>query len=190
MDAKQYFEEHKDKIRETAEFLCKDDVYKVDEKFEELKNQYINEDGTHHSETITINNQSLDIVNWLNRIRHEAVENFVIIALGGSQPAIIYQSTGDQFSNYNLTDEGIRNAIGQLVLKGISNIGLYIYHNHPFIYRASPSPADFDTLDAIYVAINEIENNAKEIQIDCHITLIDFSIVTDFDYWSVKQMKL
>lgn len=41
MEPKEYFETNQDKIRQTAEFLCRDDASMIDEKFEELKNNIL-----------------------------------------------------------------------------------------------------------------------------------------------------
>ena len=188
MDSKEYFETYKDKIKETAEFLCsKDPSNNLEDEFEKLKQQYLNCDGTCHNETISINSQDLNIHPWLEMIWHEPVENFVIIAVGGKQREIIYKTKGDQCSNYNLSDKAIRDSIGVCILKGIKNLGLFVFHNHPYIYKALPSSSDLDTLEAIKDAINDIENNLKDMNINCSITLLDFSIVTDFNYWSAIQ---
>ena len=72
MEAKTYFKVNKEKIRKTAEFLCRDDETKTDEKFEELKNQYLNEEGTNHKEVIVVNEHELNINQWLEEIRHKS----------------------------------------------------------------------------------------------------------------------
>ena len=86
-----------------------------------------------------------------------------------------------------MSDKAIRDSIGVCILKGIKNLGLFVFHNHPYIYKALPSSSDLDTLEAIKDAINDIENNLKDMNINCSITLLDFSIVTDFNYWSAIQ---
>lgn len=189
MDSIDYFEKNKDKIFKTAEFLCKkDSSCTVEDKFEELKSQYYNEDGSHHNETIMINNSSLNIKSWLDSIRHEPVENFLIIAIYNNTSSIIYKVVGDQFSSHNINlDEIDKIIVNMLTLKGIKSMGIYIVHNHPFIYKATPSPSDCETINGIYGELNNIEINANAIGIKCQIKLIDFSIVTEFDYWSMKQ---
>lgn len=187
MDSKEFFETNKEKIRATAEFLCAPVSTKdVDSKFEEIKQQYLNCDGTNHKQVIKINDSELDITEWLDSIRHEVIENFVVIAVTERGSSIIYKVQGNQFcSTIDLND--IDKAIVPLVVKGVKNIGLFVVHNHPFIYKASPSCEDLKTLEMLIKEFNKIEQEAGLINKRCQITLIDFAIVTDYDYWSVKQ---
>ena len=189
MDENEYFEANKDKIRATAEFLCKNDPSRtVDDKFEELKSQYHNRDGSHHSETIGINGTPQNINTWLQKIRHEAIENFLIIAVHEHGSKIIYKIVGNQFTcgviDLNKIDEAI---VKFIIFNGIISMGLYVIHNHPFIYKASPSNADLKTLEAIYNEIQNIVNECGKMRVVCQIELIDYAIVTKFDYWSSKQ---
>ena len=189
MDSKDYFEVNKEKIHATAEFLCGKDLSKnVDEQFEELKQQYFNSDGTKHKEVIKINDSELDIRTWLDIIRHKENEQFVIIAVFNKQPKIIFDKAGDQFSSPGINPDDINAKIINLIKHtGASSVGIYVMHNHPFIYRASPSKADLLALEAIFKELGKVENALKNIGINCKITLIDFVIVTEYDYWSVKQ---
>ena len=67
-------------------------------------------------------------------------------------------------------------------------INLFIIHNHPFIYKASPSEADANTLKAIFEETCSIEKIILFITgIKTNINIVDFSIATVFDYWSFKQ---
>ena len=185
MNEVEFFEANKDKIYATAEFLCKNDPScSVDEKYEELRLQYVNKDGTNHIETITINGQQYPIMNWLEQLRHEPVENFIIIAVSSTGSKIIYKVVGDQFSRDNIDLNDIDSAI---ITNGCRNTGLYIIHNHPFIYKASPSVADLKACEAIFHELERIEKEAALLDAKWQLTLIDFAIVTDFDYWSVKQ---
>lgn len=154
MDSKEYFENNKEKILETAKFLCRKDPSKtIEEQFEILKQQYINDDGTKHLETI---NGSCDISIWLDTIRHEERENFVIIAVYNKKCKPIFKQTGDQFSSKNIDMMDIdRQIVPLITIEGASDIGIYVMHNHPYIYKASPSPADLETAVAI---INELDN--------------------------------
>lgn len=189
MDSKDYFEVNKEKIHATAEFLCSKDLSKnVDEQFEELKQQYFNSDGAKHKEVIKINDSELDIKAWLDIIRHKENEQFVIIAVFNKQSNIIFDKAGDQFSSPGINLDDIDAKIVALItFKGARSVGIYIMHNHPFIYRASPSKADLHTLETILKELVSIENAVKSIGINCQIALIDFAIVTEYDYWSVKQ---
>lgn len=188
MDSKDYFEVNKEKIHATAEFLCSKDLSKnVDEKFEELKQQYFNSDGTKHKEAIKINDSELDISNvWLDMLRHEKIENFMIFAVTEEGSSEIYKARGNQFSSV-MDLNAIDKKIVPIIIKGAKNIGLYVVHNHPFIYKASPSYEDLKTLEILITEFNRIEDEAKSIHKYCQITLIDFAIVTEFDYWSFKQ---
>lgn len=189
MDSKDFFEANKEKIRATAEFLCSKDFSKnVDEQFEELKQQYIKSDGTNHKEVIKINDSELDIRTWLDIIRHKENEHFVFIAVINKQLQIIFDKAGDQFScpEINLDDIDAK-IIDFITRRGAISVGIYIMHNHPFIYRASPSKSDLHTCEAILKELANIETAVKSIGINCQISFIDFAIVTEYDYWSVKQ---
>lgn len=62
--------------------MCSKDFSKnVDEQFEELKQQYFNSDGTSHTEVIKINNSELAIRTWLDMLRYDKIENFIINAV-------------------------------------------------------------------------------------------------------------
>lgn len=191
MNEIEFFEANKDKVQATAEFLCsKDSTCTVEEKFEELRLQYINKDGNHHNETISINGQQLPINSWLEQLTHEFVENFIIIAIGGQKTEIIYKLIGNQFSGYNINLDDVDKAILNYKVKYMcNNIGFYVVHNHPFIYKASPSEADLQTCEAIFKDFERIEMNAIQLRMKLQLTLIDFAIVTEFDYWSVKQAE-
>lgn len=99
----------------------------LEDEFEKLKQQYLNCDGTCHNETISVNSQDINIHLWLETIRHEPVENFVIIAVGGKRSEIIYKTKGDQCSNYNLSDKAIRDSIGFCILKGIKKLRIICF---------------------------------------------------------------
>ena len=186
MDSKEYFENNKEKILETAKFLCSKDPSKtIEEQFEILKQQYINCDGTKHSETI---NGSCDIRSWLDTIRQEERENFVIIAVYEGQCKEIFKQTGDQFSSHNISMNDIDSRIVPLITFGVaSDIGVYVMHNHPYVYKASPSLADLETAVAIHNELNNIMSNTKDFKINCNLELLDFGIVTEYDYWSIRQ---
>ena len=188
MDSKDYFEMHKDKIKLTAEFLCsKGSTKNVDDEFEKLKQQYLDKDGTCHSETIK---GSVDISSWLETIRHQEIENFVVIAVYNDKSEIIFKQTGDQFSSPNIKIIDIDAKIVQLLtFGGARSVGIYVMHNHPFIYKASPSDQDIFTCAAISNELDSIVANAGEMGIKCQIGLIDFGIATEYDYWSVMQSK-
>ena len=186
MDSKEYFENNKEKILETAKFLCRKDPSKtIEEQFEILKQQYINDDGAKHAETI---NGLCDISIWLNTIRYEKRENFVIIAVCEVQSKEIFKQIGDQFSSQNIDMMDIDKQIVSLIMgKCARSIGIYVMHNHPYIYKASPSLADIETADAIVKELNNIMTCTRELGINCNVELLDFGIVTEYDYWSIKQ---
>ena len=189
MEPKDYFEANQDKIRQTAEFLCRDDASMIDEKFEELKKQYFNQEGTNHKEEIRINEQELNINYWLEKIRHEEKENFIIIAVCSKGSSIIYQTVGEQTYNNSIDfDEIDRKIVPLITLDGQRNIGFYIMHNHPYIYKATPSYADINTMRALKDEFERIEEETNRMKIICQLTMIDFGIVTEYDYWSAKQM--
>ena len=186
MDSKEYFENNKEKILETAKFLCSKDPSKnIDEQFKNLKQEYINCDGTKHLETI---NGSCDIGSWLDTIRHEKIENFVVFAVYEGQCKEIFKQTGDQFSSHNIDMNNIyRRILPLITIEGASDIGIYVMHNHPYIYKASPSTADLETAVAIINELDNIMTCIRKAGINCNLKLLDFGIVTEYDYWSMKQ---
>ena len=189
MDSKDYFEAHKDKIKLTAEFLCsKDSTKNVDDVFEELKQHYISKIGTEDKEIIMVNNQEVDISKaWLELLRHEEYENFIMIAMTEKGTSIIYKSIGDQFSSKLDLNQIDSSLINLVTYKGVKNIGIYVVHNHPYIYKASPSSADFQSLVLIENEFKAVEQEVRNIGKNCEIYLVDFAIVTEFDYWSYDQ---
>jgi DNA repair protein RadC len=185
MDSKEYFENNKENILETAKFLrSKEPSRTVEEQFEILKQQYINCDGTKHEETIN----GYDISAWLDIIRHKKTENFVIIAVYKKQCQVIFEQTGDQFSSQNIDMMNIDKQIVRLItFECAMSIGIYVMHNHPYIYKALPSTADLETAAAILNELNNIMTCTREHGINCNVELLDFGIVTEYDYWSIKQ---
>lgn len=147
----------------------------------------MNGEGTNHKEIIKINDSEIDIKALLDTIRHLEIENFVIIAMFNEKSQTIFSKTGDQFSSPEMDLIDIYKKLVPLIVGGVKNIGLYVVHNHPFIYKASPSYADLKTLEILVETFNMVEREAKSINKSCQITLIDFAIVTEFDYWSCKQ---
>ena len=186
MDSKEYFENNKEKILETAKFLCSKDPSKnIDEQFKNLKQEYINCDGTKHLETI---NGSYDIGSWLDTIRHEKIENFVVFAVYEGQSKVIFKQTGDQFSSQNIDMMDIDNKIRLLMMGTCArSIGIYVVHNHPYVYKASPSLADIETAKVIVEVLNNIKDCARSLKMNCNVEFLDFGIVTEYDYWSMKQ---
>lgn len=183
-----YYFENEEKIKATARYLCeKDPSIKFEDKIAELKNQYENEDGAHHKEEMTINGQAIPIDKWLEMIRHEPVEHFMVFAICNGQSRLIHhQSENDQFSIGNIDMANIDVPLVNMSLFARA-VGIYVVHNHPYIYKASPSPADLLTLEAIVDEADIITREAKAIGKNCTVFLIDFAIVTEFDYWSCMQ---
>lgn len=147
-----------------------------------MKSQYENEDGTHHKEAININGQDIAIGNWLEMLRHEPIEYLIIFALYGNGCQIIYNNAGEQFS-YSFD---INEIISQIAY--ISRFGprLYVVHNHPYIYEAATSKADLEARELINYEVNIIVSEARAMRIYRSVELVDFAIVTEFDYWSYK----
>lgn len=189
MDSKEYFETYKDKIKETAEFLCSKDPSKnLEDEFEKLKQQYLNCDGTCHSKIAKINDVESNIGDiWVEDIRHEEIENFVIYGIGPNGYSVIYKTQGDQFSSPAMDLDDIDKVIVKAFSLISRNLGVFIVHNHPYIYKATPSTADLNTLAMLKIEFDRIVQNANSMGMKCDITIVDFAIVTEFDYWSFKQ---
>ena len=186
MISKHYFEKNKDKILETAKYLCKNNTLLVEEKFKELEHQYLNEDGTHHDEAI-LKNSSINIKEWLESIRHDDKENFLIYACFDNKTELIYKTSGNQHSIQINLDDIAASIYRIIAICKIRIVNLYVVHNHPFIYKASLSFTDCVTLNAINNELTSINENLNSIGMKSYINLYDFAVVTDFDYFSIMQ---
>ena len=80
-----------------------------------------------------------------------------------------------------------RRILPLITIEGAGAIGIYVMHNHPYVYKASPSLADIETARVIVEALNNIMTCTREQGINCNVGLLDFGIVTEYDYWSMKQ---
>lgn len=100
----------------------------------------------------------------------------------------MYETTGTQFSSYGINLDVIDSyALNFIKTNHVSEMLLYIVHNHPFIYKASPSVADLQTLEAILKETDIIEVKAALFGMSCKVSIIDYAIATEFDYWCIKQ---
>ncbi len=192
MDAIEFFENNKDSIFKTAEFLCKDGANDVYDKFNELKSQYYNKDGTKHNEILKLGDINYPISRWLDLIRNESVEIFMIIGLSNNKTDIVYQTKGSQFRSVFDLDSintQIMNYLIKSVKCDVKEIRFYVLHNHPFMYKALPSAADLMTIEPLFREITIVEKQLKQLGIYCNLNLGDFAIVTAFDYWSMMQSE-
>lgn len=131
MTSKEFFDNNKEKIHETAKFLCSNKVSVVDAKFDELKKQYYGEEGTNHNEIVKINNQNIDVSHLLDSIRNKDIEHFIIYLITTNGTFVLYQVIGDQFKARVDVDEIKAKICTAVTVNRISNIGLFIVHNHP-----------------------------------------------------------
>ena len=184
MDSIKYFNTYKEKILETAKYLCNSqNQIDIDNKFLELKEEYYNNIGTKHEEIIYSKNNEIIISSLLETIRFEEIEIFKIYAIISGEIKEVFVQKGNRFS-CNI----IQFMLDEILLKLYINndkqsIHLYIVHNHPFKYMASPSPADAQTFDTITHNVYLIRDKVnKNIEVN-----IEFGIVTYFDYWSLMQ---
>lgn len=169
---REYFHMNRENIYETARFLVSkqedgNKEQKILEKYNELRNDYYSKNGTFHNESL-INNE-FPINKYLEEIRHSEVENLLCIGSVGNKSKVLFRKKGNQFSCQASSLEVLKTAI-------LNESNFFIVHNHPFVFRAAPSSSDFLMLNEIW-----------SLAVDCGIELLDFSIVTKFDYWSMKQ---
>lgn len=134
-------------------------------------------------------NGPLSISNWIEDIRHDSVENFRIVIMSSKGNALQYQVKGKQNSSYEISLDDIDKAVLAFISAyDVLTIGLYIFHNHPFIYKATPSPTDIEALKTLLAETDRIEALSQLLlNKKCKVNFIDFAIATEFDYWSTKQ---
>ena len=184
MNPKDYFENNKDKIHLTAEFLAKKEGKDVESVFESVKNEFYNSYGSSDGEYFCLNNGKIVVTDILKGIRFLEYEQMMVFLFNGQRCELLCCWKGNQFSSNFDLDE-LKNKLILLKIKNIflQNIALYIVHNHPYKYRAVPSDADFEVLENVMALIKEM----NRLDTLCKTTLVDFAVVTSFDYWSYKQ---
>lgn len=184
MNPKDYFENNKDKIHLTAEFLAKKEGKDVENVFERIKNEFYNSDGSGNGEYFCFNNKRVVVADILKGIRFLEHEQMLVFLISGDKHGLICSWEGNQFSsNADLNEMQQRIITFKFNNIYAREIYLYVVHNHPYMYRAAPSPEDFNALEKMLLLIKEI----NRIDSLCKTTLIDFTVVTAFDYWSYQQ---
>lgn len=184
MEPVEFFEKYKKEIYSVAEFICsKDSSKNIEEEFENMKKQYYKKIGTGSKEIVILENGNIkyNISSILDEIRYSEVENTLVYIFFDGKYKRIQCEKGTRFnSSFNI--ELIEYMLIQF-LKQKKNISLYFVHNHPFIYRASMSQADENAVVYIVSRINYLRNMFVESTID----VLDFAVVTYYDYYSMKQ---
>ena len=167
-----YLEDHKGKIFETAKYIAERSNGDISVKYAELESEYRNQNGTFHKELIA--NKNVPLKHVLDEIRHLEVETVVYYGMINGKFIKLFSEKGTQFSsNINMPK--------LIAMVAFYQCDFYIAHNHPFVFRASPSLADMNAIKEIMKMTIEL---AKE---GINVNMLDFAIVTDFDYWSVMQ---
>jgi len=187
MDSIKFFEENKKKIKATTDYIAAGDKTRTPQQiFEEHEIEYKNKVGSGHREVIKINGQEFQISEWINDIRHQGYETFKIIAVTEKGHGDLLVINGNQFSSGPIDLDDIESRIDRIAAS-YNSIGLYIIHNHPYTYRASISGSDGTTLEAIVNETIRLTQKYHLFGLKCSVDLVDFAVVTDFDYWCVKQ---
>ena len=170
-----FFETYKDKILETAIFISKKQNIDIEDEFNKIKNDYLQRRGSFCEEIIL--NVEFDLHNYLESIRHSQIENVRCLEFFPNTNKVckLINKTGTRFSSDIPIDELITDI-------KMFNCDFYIVHNHPFVYNACPSKSDLIAMDAIARMALELEKSGISNN------FLDFSIVTDYDYWSMQQM--
>lgn len=184
MNPKEYFENNKDKIYRTAEFLSGKEEKDVGDVFESLKNEFYNSDGSGDGEFFCLKNKKIVITEIIKGIRFLDHEQMLVVLISGEKHGLLCSWDGNQFSS-NVDLNEMQQRIMSFKINNIctQEIYLYVVHNHPYKYRAVPSPEDFTVLKQMLLLIKSI-NYLDSL---CKTTLIDFAVVTAFDYWSYQQ---
>ena len=167
-----FYKTPKEKINETATYIAIKQGVSIDDECEKVKNDYLQHRGSACAEIIVSN--SYDLHNTLESIRHDSIENVVCLAFSEHGVIEICRISGDQYSSTIPVQE--------LICKtGLLKCSFYVVHNHPFVYKASPSRMDCKAIEELIAGTIECK------KIGIKVEMLDFGIVTDFDYWSTMQ---
>lgn len=128
------------------------------------------------------------VTETLESIRHEPYEVFLIMFIRNNRLLEIFRKKGTQFDVGDIDINEINRAILFYRMKyTVNNFPLYIVHNHPYIYNASPSQNDLLTKEIFVSNADNMNYQSHNIKSSLEVEIVDFGIVTEFDYWSYHQ---
>lgn len=179
MNRIKYLIKNKKQIEQSAAFINKNHP-KIE--FLKLANHFIFGIKTNNKEALTKINENYDISSYLQNHRNLDHEEFYIYLVFNDGMLKIFQSKGTATSSLINLNDIDRVIINFYIQRGLNNFNLFIVHNHPFVYKATPSKADFETLEGLNEDFVCLKQN-----LNISINIIDFSIVTISDYWSLYQ---
>ena len=153
-----------------------------------MKDKYINKIGTGDEECVFIDSKKVPTDIIIADMRHLPSEIFEIFCNVKGEWIEVFRKDGGLSGVDNICIDEMNQAILSFRISHyLSNMMLYVVHNHPYIYNASPSEADLMAAKALYENIEIMKSESKRLGRPLQIQIIDFCIVTDYDYWSIKQ---
>ena len=181
----EFLEQHREQIYKTAEYIATKENVPADAKMHEIENNFITNNGTRHLEAIELKQVLLELSSLLEAFRENVFERMMVYCFDGNSFVEINHVDGDQFSSP--TDEAFflkSFVMAKSRFPNLCDYYLYFCHNHPFMYRASPSKSDLNC----YGYLMQLIFKMNKLDSATQFHLVDFGIVTPFDYWSAEQI--
>ena len=177
-----------EKITESAKILASKKNISFSDQLAEMKDKYVNKIGTGDEECVFIDSKKVPTDIIIADMRHLPSEIFEIFCNVKGEWIEVFRKDGGLSGVDNICIDEMNQAILSFRISHyLSNMMLYVVHNHPYIYNASPSEADLMAAKALYENIEIMKSESKRLGRPLQIQIIDFCIVTDYDYWSIKQ---
>ena len=174
-DVKKYFEKNKKEIDKTIEYISKRQNEDINTTRLRIYNEFKNLDLINDKQIIVVDNVELSIEEILKNFRNRKTEIFSIYILNENNLFKIFEKLGNEHSASPNEIETF-NLFQKLLLY---KKPYFVIHNHPYLFKATFSESDFISFEQFI-----------SFSLETHIQLLDFSIVTDFDYWSgVNYLK-
>lgn len=171
-EAKAYFEEHLEFIKAIAEETSIKQKIDSEEAFQRYSDSFLRLERSGDTLSIDYEDKIIDVSSLIDDIKDLVVEHFRCYVLSGEKMVLVFEKAGS-LTNSSLNNLETLELIGKIRFQ---HKPFYIVHNHPCVFEASPSESDFQTMDFFI-------NLSKEI----NVPIIDFGIITNFDYWSMMQ---
>ena len=179
-----YLNKYRKEIINTARYIAQVEYKDSEIILDDLTADYKNNNGSYCSETVIIDKQTISISPLLKHFRDFHISEAHVYVYAEDEFYEIYHRSGDQFSCVFLIEE-ITQKIAEFLYEHdkVFEVKLYICHNKPFMYKAEPYNSDQRDIENIIRKINDYNSTSNYIK----LTLLDYAIVTTFDYWSLEQ---
>ena len=168
-EAKYYLEKNKNKILEQIKFISGQNHETFDETKKRIFDEFTNFDVTNHEKTIVYKGKKYNISAIADSIKNNEKETLLCFVLKQDEFVLLQQIKGNQQSCSLSLADSIK--FNYAIAK--AQLPFFIIHNHPFVCKATFSGADIPTF-----------LNLKELADEFKIDLLDFAVVTKFDYIS------